>query len=82
MAAVSGVTGVVFVALVVVAAMLGTLFGAFAGWVVSWIFPEVIIRTLARFGVNTSGLQMWELGATLGFIGAFFKATLNSSKSS
>jgi hypothetical protein len=56
--------------------LIGTLAGAFIGWIVGLVFPETILSTLARFGVRTEGLQVWQLGACLGFVGAFFKTNV------
>lgn len=52
-----------------------TLMGAVAGWVVGLFFSDTILGTLQRFGINTLGLSMWQLGATLAFVGSFFKAS-------
>jgi hypothetical protein len=30
--------------------------------------------TLARFGVDTVDMTMWQLGASLGFVSGFFKS--------
>lgn len=54
--------------------LLATLGGAFGGWVTGLFFEETILGTLRRAGVDTHGLSMWQLGATLGFIGGFFKS--------
>ena len=62
------------VTLVFFIVVLGTLMGAVAGWIVGLFFGETILSTLSRFGVSTLGLQMWQLGATLAFVGSFFKA--------
>lgn len=62
------------VALVFFMVILTTLMGALAGWVVGIFFSDTILGTLQRFGVDVVGLQMWQLGATLAFVGAFFKA--------
>ena len=71
--------GFLLIAAVFVAVVLGTLFGALAGWIVGLFFDNTILGTLARFGVKTEGLAMWQLGATLGFIGGFFRATVQKS---
>jgi hypothetical protein len=55
--------------------ILGTLFGAIAGWIVGLFFTDTVLTTLGRFGVDTFGMTMWQLGATLGFIGGFFKSS-------
>lgn len=60
--------------------LIGSLVGAFAGWVVGLFFEDTILSTLARFGVDTGGLAMWQLGCTLGFIGGFFKTSVSKSE--
>jgi hypothetical protein len=65
---------VLIVTAVIFMVILGTLFGAVAGWIVGLFFTDTILTTLGRFGVDTFGLTMWQLGATLGFIGGFFKS--------
>jgi hypothetical protein len=56
----------------VIAALLGSLFGAFAGWVVGWFFDETILTFFAQMGIK--GLEMWQIGMSLGFLGSFFKS--------
>ncbi len=78
----AGAFGVVaVVGLVFCIVILGTLMGAVAGWIVGLFFSNTILSTLSRFGVDVMGLQMWQLGATLAFIGSFFKAIQHRSKS-
>ena len=55
--------------------ILGTLFGAFAGWVVGIFFGETILSFFAAIGIT--GFKMWQIGASLGFIGGFFKSSTN-----
>lgn len=50
--------------------------GALIGWVVGLFFGNAILGTFASFGIT--GLSMWKLGATLGFVGAFFKTTVTT----
>lgn len=57
-------------------AILSTVMGAAVGWVVGLFFADTIIGFLGRIGVNVDGLSMWQVGAALGFIGSFFKSTL------
>lgn len=57
--------------------LVGVLTGAFCGWIVGVFFPETILGTLACFGVKTEGLEVWQLGACLGFVGGFFKTSLS-----
>lgn len=63
------------VLLVILVVILGTLFGGIAGWIVGLFFTDTIMTTLNRFGVDTIGMTMWQLGATLGFISGFFKSS-------
>lgn len=75
------VGGAVFVAsFIFLVPVLGVLFGAFAGWVVGLFFAETILGFLSRIGMDTAGFAMWQVGAALGFLGAFFKATLKTQK--
>ena len=53
--------------------ILGTLFGAFAGWVVGLIFGKTILSFFAALGIT--GFKMWQIGAVLGFVGGFFKSS-------
>ena len=66
--------GIVFFIIFLV--ILGTLFGGIAGWIVGLFFTDTIMTTLNRFGVDTMGMSMWQLGATLGFISGFFKSSV------
>ena len=63
------------VMLIIVMVILGTFFGGVAGWIVGLFFTDTIMGTLNRIGVDTMGLTMWQLGATLGFVSGFFKST-------
>ena len=47
--------------------------GLMAVGLVLFVILMVILGTL--FGVDTMGMTMWQLGATLGFISGFFKAS-------
>lgn len=56
------------------AMLLSTIGGIIGGWVVGIFFEGMILNALARFGVDTVNLALWQLGGTLGFIGSFFKS--------
>lgn len=73
---IAGIVSFGFV-LVLVGPILGVFFGALAGWCVGLVFEDTVIGTLARFGVDTSGLSMWQLGACLGFVGGYLKTTVH-----
>lgn len=56
-----------------------TLIGAFVGWIVGCFFGEIILNFFADIGIE--GFTMWQLGASLGFIGSFFRTSnINYSK--
>jgi hypothetical protein len=70
-----------FAATVILLPLLGTLLGAFTGFVVGLFFEETILDFLHRAGVNTIGLPLWQVGASMGFLGGFLKTTVtNNSK--
>lgn len=52
----------------------GTLVGGIVGYVVDWVFPFVNV-TLNKLAGTT--LTAFELGATLGFFGSFFRSSLS-----
>ena len=63
------------VMLIIVMVILGTFFGGVAGWIVGLFFTDTIMGTLNRIGVDTMGMTMWQIGATLGLISGFFKSS-------
>lgn len=80
---VSGIGQIVLAgAAICILPVLGTLFGAFAGWVVGWFFEDTILGIASQIGIND--VAMWQVGATLGFAGGFLKtkvtATVKSEK--
>ena len=59
--------------------LLGVLFGAFSGWVVGLFFTDTVIGFLGRLGVETAGLEVWQVGAAMGFLGGFLKTSIHRS---
>lgn len=53
-----------------------TLFSALAGWVVGMFFGNTILGILAACGLK--GFVMWQIGATLGFVGSFFRTSVTT----
>lgn len=51
-----------------------TLIGGIVGWIVGGVFPYVIDTLNHLFGMTLSN---WEVGATLGFFGSFFRSSLS-----
>lgn len=62
------------------APLIGVLGGAFVGWVVGLFFTETIHAFLTAVGINTAGFAMWQIGASLGFIGGFFRPAIHQAK--
>ena len=58
-------------AFVFFAAVVSTCFGALGGWCVGWLFDETSVKFLTIAGLD---VEMWELGAALGFFGSFFRS--------
>lgn len=65
-----------FLVLMFLTPILGVLFGAFGAWVIGLFFGDTILLGFQRFGIDTTGWSMWQLGVFFGFVGGFFKATL------
>jgi hypothetical protein len=55
----------------------GTIFGAFAGFVVGLVFTPTFHVFMTAIGMKT--IAVWELGAVLGFVGGFFRTVVPSS---
>lgn len=72
-----GAVGVL--AVVMVLACFGALMGAITGWIVGLFFGEAITGVLIAFGASPA-FTMWELGATLGFVGGFFRSGISIDK--
>jgi hypothetical protein len=64
--------GVLFSGAILVAAPFNALMGAVAGWTVEIFWGDTILRTLRSVGLP-AGTTMWQLGATLGFVGSFLR---------
>lgn len=62
----------VLVTVVLLGSILSAIAGAIAGLMVGMFFSNAILPTFEAFGVT--GLSMWKLGATLGFVGGFFRS--------
>lgn len=70
---------VALICLIFALPLIGTALGAFTGWVVGLIWPNTFAAFLAHFGL--AAFAPWKVGALLGFIGGFFKASLTNNKS-
>lgn len=60
-----------FSAMIVVAAPISAALGALAGWTVSLIFGDTILRVMSMVGIHD--VAVWQLGATLGFVSSFLR---------
>ncbi len=55
-----------------------TSIGAISGWVIGLLFGNAILGVVGAAGVT--GVEMWQLGATLGFTGVFFRSHVSVSR--
>jgi integral membrane sensor domain MASE1 len=62
------------VGLTVLFMIFGPLIGALTGALVGLFFSTPILHVLSQAGLE--GVTMWQVGATLGFVGGFFKAVV------
>ena len=60
--------------------LIGPFIGWVAGTVVGWVFEDTIRQVLHAFGVDLGFLTMGQLGATLGFFGAFLRSVVVQKK--
>lgn len=65
-------------AMLFIAVLLGTVFGAFAGWAVGLLFPGTL--ALVSTTIFGSVVPSWQLGAALGFVGGFLSTSVSSNK--
>ena len=64
--------------LVAILSVIAMVFGAAAGWAAGLIFPQVFERlTTLIFG---DPIPAWHLGAMLGFIATFLRASFSKSR--
>lgn len=61
------------IGLVLISPLFGVLIGAFCGFVVGLFFPDTFMMWRVYFGLQQ--FAPWQIGAFLGFVGGFFKAT-------
>ncbi len=66
----AALTGVLAVVLLIFLVALRTILGAFSGWAVALFLNEPLLNVFAAAGVH--GLELWEVGAALGFVSGFF----------
>ena len=66
-----GVISASFV-LIFIATIMGTVLGAMSGWTAGLVFGETILGFISQLGIKN--IAMWELGASLGFIGGYFRS--------
>lgn len=64
--------GLVICISIMAGALLSTLAGALTGAIVGLFFSDTILSICAQLGVY--GVEVWQVGAFLGFVGGFFKA--------
>lgn len=55
-----------------VAPLIYVFFGAFAGWVISLVAPDLVCNGINAFGFTVHADQLPSIGAALGFFSSFF----------
>ena len=68
------VGGVLVIGALFLVIILGTLMGGVAGWTVGLVFTDTIAALKLALGLAVTD---FELGAMLGFVGAFFRASIS-----
>ena len=71
--------GAIFMAVAAILLILpfATLCGGIAGVIVGAFFGDTITGTFAQIGIHAS---MWQIGATLGFVGGFLRTKVDAKK--
>lgn len=64
---------IIFILAFIALLVLPTAIGALVGYVVSFFFNDTIMTVLSKI-TNINDLQLWQIGATIGFVGGFFKS--------
>lgn len=61
--------------------VLGTVIGSFIGAVVGFFYPNTFAAVFTALGLQAvAALPLWQVGAFLGFVGGFFKATFQEHR--
>jgi len=70
------VMGAIFLLLtaILITPIFASAVGAFSGWIVSFVFNDTI-----KLITGISG-EVWQLGATLGFVSGFFRISTSTFK--
>lgn len=68
------------IALFVIMPILVAIMGGFGAWACGLLFEDTIRGVLRTIGVNLDAFSMFQIGATLGFIGSYFRTTFSSTK--
>ena len=76
-------TAIIMIPLLILGAVFGVLGGAFGGWIVGFFFPHTFGAWLQYFGLprGLGQIEPWQVGAMLGFVGGFFRASVTSKSS-
>ncbi len=68
--------GVLVIGALFLTIILGTLMGGVAGWTIGLVFTDTIAALKQALGLAVTD---FELGAMLGFVGGFFRASVSKS---
>lgn len=72
--------GILILVLVFIACIGGALVGSGAGWVVGLVFDDSLKLLATAMGIPTA--EPYQLGAILGFVGGFVRASVSTETKS
>ena len=72
----------VFIAVLFVAPLLGVIFGAFSGWLISCFFNDPVHVVLVSLFPVLEPYSLAEIGSTFGFVGGFFRSVTTQKSGS
>ena len=67
-------------ALVFFGVVMRTVFGAITGWAVYLLFPETFGTAMKIAHIES--MELWQVGAVLGFVGGYFSVSSSSKAES
>ena len=73
---------VIFTAILVAAPIIGVVFGAFSGWIISGLFNDPVHNVVVSIFPSLAQYTLAEIGAGLGFLGGCFSSVVSQKSGS